>query len=387
MKNPFKYGMRVAGRAFFDRTKIMRDICNTLDGGTNVLLYGPRRYGKSSLVGEIFDNLREKGTPCVELNMMDVASLDDFVARYASQVYREMAPVTGSLKQVANLFRRVSPVVSLGDDGRPELRFSIGSAKAGIDTLREVLELPEKLCPAGKHAVVALDEFQEVTDLGLGAQFERTMRSVVEKQQHVSYVYLGSKTHMLERMFSSRSRPFYNSAQKFLLQRPPIAESVEFVIARFADAGLAISSALAEGMVRRIDNVPYYLQALGSWTFNATIGRNAESVTAEDVDEGFDSLYETERVYLEQLFVAHPHSQRLLLRALAEEPVSKFPEEYRLRHMLASTSTVNTALRRLIAESTVDADGGAYRLANPLLAHHIRYSPNSRASGFGIMAV
>jgi len=135
MKNPFKYGMCVTGSAFFDRTKIMRDICNTLDGGTNVLLYGPRRFGKSSLVGEILAKLRGKGTPCVELNMMDIASLDDFVARYASRIYRELAPVTGSLKQVANLFRRVSPVVSLGDDGRPELRFYIGSAKAGIDTL------------------------------------------------------------------------------------------------------------------------------------------------------------------------------------------------------------------------------------------------------------
>jgi len=371
MKNPFKYGVRVGGSAFFDRTKIMRGICNTLDGGTNVLLYGPRRYGKSSLVGEILEKLRAKGVPCVELNMMDVASLDDFVARYASQVYRELAPVTGSLKQIATLFSRVSPSVSLGDDGRPELRFSIRSAKAGIDTLRDVLELPEKLCPAGKHAVVALDEFQEVANLGLGAQFERTMRSAVEKQRHVSYVYLGSKTHLLERMFSSRSRPFYNSAQKFLLQRPPLVESVDFVIARFADARLTISRELAEKMVRRIDNVPYYLQALGSWTFNAAIGRNARSVSAADVDEGFVSLYETERVYLEQLFIAHPQSQRLLLRALAEESVSTFPEEYRLRHMLASTSTVNTALRRLIAESTIEDDEGAYRLANPLLAYHI----------------
>ena len=33
MKNPFRYGMRVCGCDFFDRTKVMRDIRNTLDGG------------------------------------------------------------------------------------------------------------------------------------------------------------------------------------------------------------------------------------------------------------------------------------------------------------------------------------------------------------------
>ena len=37
MKNPFRYGMRVGGCEFFDRTKIMRDIPNTLDNGNNVL--------------------------------------------------------------------------------------------------------------------------------------------------------------------------------------------------------------------------------------------------------------------------------------------------------------------------------------------------------------
>ena len=41
MKNPFKYGSRVSGGAFFDREKIMRDMMGVLDGGNNVVLYGP----------------------------------------------------------------------------------------------------------------------------------------------------------------------------------------------------------------------------------------------------------------------------------------------------------------------------------------------------------
>lgn len=371
MKNPFRYGMRVRGCEFFDRTKIMRDIRNTLDGGNNVLVYGPRRYGKSSLVGEVFAAIRSEGNACIELNMMDIASLDDFVARYASAVYRELAPVSGALKHVSDLFRRVTPTLSLDSEGKPELRFSIASAKVGLDALREVLELPEKLCPPKRHVFVAMDEFQEVSELGLGAQFERTMRSVVEKQTHVSYVYLGSKTHLLERMFAAKSRPFYNSAQKFLLPRPPVDESAAFLINRFASVGIKLSQELSEDMVLKVDNVPYYLQALGSWTFNATTGRNGKSVSRNDINEGFDSLYSAERILLENTFISHPQSQRLLMRALAIEPASTFPEDYRRRHALASTSTVNTALRRLLAESTVDHQEGLYRLADPILAHHL----------------
>lgn len=371
MQNPFKYGIRVSGSSFFDRTKVKRAMLNTLDGGSNIVLYGPRRYGKSSLVGELLNDLRQRGIACAELNLMDIASLDDFIAKFARAVYRELAPVAGALNQVANLFKRITPTVGIDNEGRPELKFTITSAKASIEALRDVLELPNKLCSGRQKMVIALDEFQEVADLGLGLQFERTMRSIVERQTNVSYIFLGSKSHLIERMFSAKSRPFYNSAQKFLLARPPADESVAFLISRFKSSGLALAKPLADEMVRRADNVPYYLQALGSWVFNAAAGRNAKSVSQSDVEEGFSDLYETERILLEDTFSSHSQSQRLLMRALALEPTSIFNEAYRNRHALASTSTVNTALRRLLSESTIECDSGAYRLANPLLTHHL----------------
>ena len=223
-----------------------------------------------------------------------------------------------------------------------------------------------------RRIVLAIDEFQEVAGLGLGAQFERTMRSVVEKQQCVSYVFLGSKTHILERMFSQKSRPFYNSAQKFLLQRPPADESAAFLVDRFSSVGLKLNGRLAEDMVRKVDNVPYYLQALGSWTFNAVSGRESSDVEACDVDEGFEALYAAERILLEDTFRAHPETQRLLMRALAVEPTGRFDTDYRLRNGLASTSTVNTALRRLVADSTIEKTASGYVLSDPLLSYHLK---------------
>lgn len=371
MKNPFRYGARVSGESFFDRERMKKDILGTVDGGNNVVIYGPRRYGKSSLVGEVVSQLRSRGWVCVELNMMDVASLDDFIAQYARAIYREAAPVLGTIRHVAGLFRRVSPKIGVDEEGRPELKFEIGSRKAGVAALREVLELPAKVCPAGR-TLIAIDEFQEVASLGLGAQFERTMRSVIQNHADIAYVFLGSKTHLVERMFSSPSRPFYNSAQKFLLSRPPEDESARFVTDRFKSAGVSISPELARRIVSLAGNVPYYLQAIGSWVFNSVANRSARVVRTADVEESFQSLYDAETVLLENSFVSHSESQRLLLRALAKEPAVRFDEEYRDRHSLASTSTVNTALRRLMKESAVESLDGRYALADPLLAYHLR---------------
>ena len=49
--NPFKYGKEVAGYQFYDRSESCGQLYHTLkDGSTNVVLYAPRRYGKTSLV-------------------------------------------------------------------------------------------------------------------------------------------------------------------------------------------------------------------------------------------------------------------------------------------------------------------------------------------------
>ena len=370
MKNPFRYGSRVSGGAFFDRERIMSDMLGVIDGGNNIVLYGPRRYGKSSLVGEVMSNLRTKGWVCAEVNMMDVASLEDFITQYARALYRETAPVIGTIRHVAGLFRRVSPKIGIDADGRPELKFEISSRKAGVAALRDVLELPAKICPSGKTLVV-LDEFQEVESLGLGLQFERTMRSVIQNQPDISYVFLGSKTHMLERMFASPSRPFYNSAQKFMLSRPQADASRRFVVERFRSVGVKISDELARRVVELAGNVPYYVQAVSSWVYNAVAGGRSRTVRTADVEEAFQSFYATETILMESVFASRPESQRLLMRALAKEPVSRFDEEYRDRHALPSTSTVNTALRRLVKESVVEMQDGDYVLADPLLAYHL----------------
>ena len=370
MKNPFKYGSRVGGNSFFDRAKIIHDMLCVAEGGNNAVLYGPRRYGKTSLVGEIMGSLRSRGWICIELNMMDMASLDDFIAQYAKAVYREVSPVLGTIRQVADLFKRVSPKFGIDDEGRPELKFEITSRKAGLDALRTVLELPGRICPKDKTLIV-FDEFQEVESFGLGTQFERTMRSAIQNQSDISYVFLGSKTHMLERMFDTPSRPFYNSAQKFLLSRPPENESADFVSARFKGEGISISPDLSRKIVSLAGDVPYYIQALGSWTYGATTGRGSKKVSPADVDEAFQSLYAAETILLENTFASRPESQRLLMRALANEPTSRFHEAYRDRHALPPTATTNTALRRLVKESIVEKMDGAYVLTDPLLAYHL----------------
>ena len=343
-----------------------------IDGCNNAVLYGPRRYGKSSLVSEIIEELSREGVICVYLNMMDIASLGDFIVEYSKSVAAKVAPVTSMLKHLAGLFSRVRPVLGVGDDGKPELSLSFAASKPGVAELREALELPEKLRPKNRRMLIVIDEFQEVSELGLGANFERTMRSVIENHAEISYVFLGSKTHLLKRMFAKPSRPFYRSAQIFSLGLPPSDESRDFLIERFRSVGKILSGDLAEKMTKISGNVPYYLQELGSWVFRNVSERGGKEVKMADVDAGFSQMAEAERDLFESQFRQMPESQRLVARALGTEPTGVFTADYRLRHFLPTLSTVSTAVRRLVADSQIDSVDGTYRLVDPLFASHIR---------------
>jgi len=371
MKNPFEYGSAVSGNAFYDREQIKGDIRNVIEGGNNVLLYGPRRYGKSSLVSQLGKEIAKTGKIVITLDLMEVRSLDVFVSRYASIVYRALAPSEGALKRLAGLFKSLRPSVSIDEGGSPSLSVAFAARTASDADLMDVLDLPERLA-GDREVVVVLDEFQEVARLMRGKAFERIMRARIQHHHRVSYIFLGSRKHMLRRMFTSRQEPFYNSAETFLLEKPPHGESERFLVRRFAGEGLDLSGKLAAEIVEKADNIPYYVQAIASWVFSSVAVRRARTVAKEDVSDGYRRMRQSKNDLFETLFSSFSESQCALLVALAREPASRFDEGYRGRYGLGGSSTVNTALKLLLESGEVDLVEGLNRVADPLFAEFLR---------------
>ena len=61
MRNPFKFGKEVTGYQFYDRETIARELSRKLmDASSNIVLFAPRRYGKTSLVMRVLNDLSVK---------------------------------------------------------------------------------------------------------------------------------------------------------------------------------------------------------------------------------------------------------------------------------------------------------------------------------------
>ena len=373
MENPFNYLQLATGDQFYDRIELRRDLRSRfLSGQSSVVLYGPRRYGKSSLVAELVRDLEKAGIPCVTLDVMKVPSIDLFVSAYAAKVYRRLAPVRFEFKKLGTFLKSLRPKMTIGPSGEASLTFEPFDAPIGPEALSEVLDLPQRLLSGKGRAVVVFDEFQEVKDLLPSDGFERTMRSAVQSHRNVSYIFLGSRHHLLRRMFTDHNRPFYRSAVTIQLDKPPLEESVRFVVDRFASAGKTIAPETAELLVGRIENIPYFIQQLGFETFRIVDDARRKSVSPADVEAAYANLSGFNRDQYEQLMLTLSTSQKKLLIALAHEKTAEFSEAYRRKHMLGVSSTVNSNKAKLMEDGLLELADGQYTVADPFFAQFLR---------------
>jgi hypothetical protein len=257
-------------------------------------------------------------------------------------------------------------------DGTLRFSFQTGRRKTDIDeTIERLLELLGELSAERKRRVVMVfDEFQEI--VALDAKFPNLMRAVFQAQPEVSHVYLGSKRHILERIFNDKNEPFWRSAKQ--LEIGPIAPSsfAPFIRDRFAASGKRIDDDALERLLGATLGHPYGTQELAYFVWELVA--RGKSASAADVEAALQRVLRSEHNHFAQLWDDAPQAQRLLMLALADEPArSVYAGDYHERHELPSNPTLQTALAALIRKEIAGRDdAGEYSIVEPFLAEWLK---------------
>jgi hypothetical protein len=190
------------------------------------------------------------------------SSSEEFFDLYASSVMRGSRSIARRAAHfMKNFLPRLRPRLSIDVDGNPELSLDL-SAEDSARAAAEVFDLPEKIAGAeGKRYVVVLDEFQEIMQFG-GPVLERQMRAAIQHHRHVSYLFAGSKTHMLIDMIADETRPFYQMGTLMSLDKIPEDDFSNFITAKFDKSGRKISPEAVRFILQICENVPHYVQLL-----------------------------------------------------------------------------------------------------------------------------
>ena len=210
--NPFLISGYYGPEFFCDREQEAGSILEALQNGRNVTLTAPRRMGKTGLIRHVFYRLKELQPDIVTfyLDIYSTQSLGDFVRLFAGTVLGQLdsAPQK-ALSRISRFVRSCRPVFTFDElTGLPKVTIDVAPAEEE-NTLKEIFEY---LGSSEKRYYVAIDEFQQIAEYQEKG-VEALLRSHIQFLPNVNFIFAGSRQHLMQEMFTSSKRPFYQRCE------------------------------------------------------------------------------------------------------------------------------------------------------------------------------
>ena len=367
LKNPFILSVIPPDAPFCNRIEELKQLASYAMDGTNVVLFSPRRFGKTSLVKRVQANLAKQGMLVLYTDFFGVTSVDDIAGKIARSVYTFIQRNESLMKKALRILTTFRPVFKPEQDGSFSISIELARPNLnGIDLLDKTLEdlgvFMEQSGPEKIHIV--FDEFQEITELK-EKRIESTLRSHIQFQQS-SFFFVGSRRRILLKMFNEKNRPFFQSAQLYELKRLPHDDLVGYLVAQFKKGGKRCSETNARNISSISRQYPYYAQKLALNVYAVS----GKVVQAKDITKALEIMIDNETYFYQATLQSLAPRQIALLRALAVEPSKTIlSNQYIRKHDLGSIGGVQSAIKKLKQMDLVEIDTDSrYRTVDPIFS-------------------
>lgn len=367
--NPFRVGERVRDAWFTDRADELRTVMRAMNDRGRLLLWGPRRMGKSTILGVAAERVRAQGGLVLEVDLATITSLTEAADRLLEAVSRQEA----WLDRLAGWVTSLAPSVTLSADaaGQPRLGIGIEARPRREENERALLErvLDRIDAVAAEHeapVVVVLDEVQRLSELG-GEPAEWLLRNRIQEHRHTAWLCAGSKESLIEEMLRPK-RAFYGFFEQVHVGAIDADHLARWIDDRLRGSGVAadgVGAALIEAAGPRTQDV--LLAARTLWFRTLAAGRAGP----RDVEDAIDEIVTGDDGALRRTWEDVTAAQQRVLRALATGAVQLHSAETRERHALGPSSSVTTALDALVSRNILARSGGGLEFENPYFRHWI----------------
>ena len=369
--NPFITRGYAGPEYFCDREKETRDIINLITNGNNLALISPRRLGKTDLIRHCFAQKELKESYYTFLiDIYPTSSLRDFVNMLGKAILDQLKPRgRKSWEKFLNMLHSIKAEVSFDFTGNPVWGMGLSNVENPSTTLEEIFQY---LNQADWPCIVAIDEFQQITSYPNGEDIEALLRTHIQRCPNATFIFSGSRRHLMGKMFTSPSRPFYQSVITMGLAPISCDKYVEFCNKMFANNGKSIEDGVVERVYEQFDGITLCLQRVMNVLFMNTPTNG--TATADMVDDAVSYLLNLLNDNFETMVSQLPEKQRATLIAIAQEGVVKSISSgaFNKRHRLLSPSSTVAATKALIDKDFVTSDNGQYRVYDRFLAIWLR---------------
>ena len=366
IRNPFITRGYIPDECFCDRVSETQRLSKSLMNGNDVVLFSPRRMGKTGLIGHVFDREDIKSSYYTFfVDILHTTSLREFTFFLGKEVFRALQPAGRKVidKLVAALKSLRGKITYDSVTGQPAFGISLGDIQRPEFTLEEIFTYLDN---AGKPCLVAIDEFQQINEYE-DNNVEAFLRGHIQKMKNCHFVFAGSKRSIMSAMFQSPSRPFYKSADP--LELKAIDEDVysDFVERMYNEYDKRISTATVEYVYDLFEGYTYYMQR----TFNEAFASidSGDECSMDVIGKSIDNILLMNEVQFAEQMSGLTENQKRVLAAIAKEAhVRKVnTSAFINRYQLSTASVVNAAIRKLLKEDIITVDLKEYSIPDKFL--------------------
>lgn len=364
--NPFIASGKIPAELFCDRKDESKRLIQSLTNGANVVLMSPRRVGKTQLIYHCFDKSEIKDHYItIFVDILRTSSFQEFTYEFGKAVFNTLATKGQKMQKLAIATMKslmgnitIDPATML-----PTFGLAIGNIQNPAYSLEEIFRTLEL---AGKKCIVAIDEFQQITNYP-EKNIEAILRTHIQELSNSLFIFAGSERQLLEEMFLESSRPFYNSADIQSLDIIAEDKYCEFVQYHFNKNDKKIANDTISHVYHLFEGNTYYNQK----TFREAFAQTAQGETCslETVDNSINLMIkEADHLYSEKLSRLSLPQKELLYAIANEGRAQKITSGAFIRkHQLSSTSSVQQAIKKLLALGLVSTSSSEYFIADQLM--------------------
>lgn len=366
-RNPFILGHRISRPYFCDRIEEEKTLIASIRNERNVVLISPRRMGKTSL---IYISLHESTEIENEyltffFDILQTNSLAEFTFLLGKAIFDKLRKNSESgLRGFLAALKSIKGTFGFDPfTGTPTFNLQLGDIQNPEYTLEEIFGFLER---SERTVIVVIDEFQQISKYP-EKNVEALLRTYIQRMNNATFIFSGSEKTLLQEMFVSSKRPFYNSAD--IMHLDPIEQDiyVDFAQELFINRGKVLVPEPVRWVFNLFEGNTFYLQRTMNGAFAET--DKGDMCGEEHIRRSVKGMLAANEVMYREILSNISISQKALLLAIAKDKIAKSPLSgtFIKRHSLPSASSVQSALGILLKNGIIAKEEDSYRINDPLL--------------------
>ena len=370
MENPFVIKAYESKHLFCDREEELQLMMRNSINHTDMTLISQRRMGKTGLILRLFDELKDV-CPDIHTIYMDIfasRNIDDFIKLMAEATMRSFQPRTSLGEKLLTFIRSLRPQLTFDNiTGDPQLQIAYQTPHEKEYTLRGLFDF---LDSQGEQIVIAIDEFQQIRDYP-EQNMEALLRTYIQQTRNLTFIFCGSKKHVMTDIFTNEKKPFYSSTTFVSLDRISEESYATFIRRLFNEHQRDITDEALQFILDWTRRHTYYTQQLCHTVF----ANGSVNVTVADVKTACEQLMKQgETVYLQYRQMLTDKQWNYLIAvakriSVSQITASEFLDAYKIGSPSVSRRLADALVEKGLLNDDISITGITYTVSDVFLSH------------------